>query len=283
MHCHILRSFAAVKKLLLLALPIWLLLSCSDYNQVLKSADAELKFTRAVEYYNKKDYVRCYPLFEELLNLYRGTAKAEEVYYYYSYTHFGQEDFMLAAYHFKNFSKTFPNSTRADECAYMAAYCYYLDSPEYSLDQASTYKAINELQLFIDQHPKSEKVRDCTELIDKCRKKLEKKSFEIAKQYRKIEDYKSCIITMDNLLNDFPDTEFREEALYLQLDSYYFLAMKSIESKKEQRLKETIAATYQFEKSFPNSSHIKEVRDVRTKTEEELEKVKEVNNGLKKS
>lgn len=283
MHCHILCSFAAVKKLFILSLSFWLLLSCSDYNQVLKSSDPELKFTRAVEYYNKKDYVRCYPLFEELLNLYRGTTKAEEVYYYYAYTHFGQEDFMLAAYHFKNFSKTFPNSARADECAYMAAYCYYLDSPEYSLDQASTYNAIFELQLFIDQHPGSDKIKDCTYLIDKCRFKLEKKNFEIGKQYRKIEDYKSCIITMDNLLYDFPDTEYREEALYLQLDSYYYLAMKSIESKKEQRLKETIAATYQFEKSFPKSRHIKEVWEVRSKTEIELEKVKAVNDGLKKS
>ena len=124
--------------------------------------------------------------FEELLNLYRGTSKNQEVYYYYAMTHYGMQDYILAAYHLKSFANTFPQNDRAEECAYLAAYCYYLDSPRYSLDQSSTNKAINELQLFINQHPGSSKVDTATLYIDRLRDKLERKSFEIGKQYLKI-------------------------------------------------------------------------------------------------
>ena len=75
----------------------------------------------------------------------------------------------------------------------MTAYCYYLDSPDLTLDQASTYKAIENLQLFINLYPKSERVNECNQLIDKLRNKLETKSFLNAKLYFKIGDYKAAI------------------------------------------------------------------------------------------
>ena len=43
---------------------------------------------------------------------------------------------------------------------------YYLDSPDFTLDQDNTYKAIESLQLFINMYPKSERVSECNQLID---------------------------------------------------------------------------------------------------------------------
>ena len=41
--------------------------------------------------------------------------------------------------------------------SYMAAYCLYMDSPQFNYDQTNTYDAINELELFISEYPNSEK------------------------------------------------------------------------------------------------------------------------------
>ena len=83
-----------------------LLASCGEYQEVLKSKDLDYKFTKAVEYYEAGDYNKSYPIFDELITLYRGTHKAQEVYFYYAHTLYMQRDFILAGYHFKNFYKT---------------------------------------------------------------------------------------------------------------------------------------------------------------------------------
>jgi outer membrane protein assembly factor BamD len=67
-------------------------------------------------------------------------------------------DYESAAFDFDNFVRTFPNSEYAEECAFMHAKCFYEDSPSYSLDQTSTIKAIEKLQLFTDRYPHSDKL-----------------------------------------------------------------------------------------------------------------------------
>ena len=160
------------KFLVILFSAIVVLSSCSKYQKILKSSDYSLKFTKAKEYYDKKDYVRALPLFEELMTVYRGTSKAEDCFFFYSYCKYGLEDYLLASYHFKNFYKTFPKSERAEEAMYLNAYCYYLDSPRYTLDQSNTLLAINEFQLFLTMYPNSVKVTECNELMDKLMLKL---------------------------------------------------------------------------------------------------------------
>ncbi|HWY37575.1 MAG TPA: outer membrane protein assembly factor BamD, partial [Bacteroidia bacterium] len=110
--------------------------SCGKYNKILKSSDYELKFTKAIEYYNKGNYTAALTLFEELIPVFKGTEKAEQVYYYYSYCNYYLGDYSLAGFHFRTFSRAFHNSSHAEECAYMNAYCYFLSSPRYSLDQS---------------------------------------------------------------------------------------------------------------------------------------------------
>src|ERR1035437_401278 len=73
------------------------------FNKLVKSGDMEAKYAAAVKYYDKKDYTRAQTLFEELMSVYRGTAKAEEVHYYFAYCNYNLQDFIVAGYHFRNF------------------------------------------------------------------------------------------------------------------------------------------------------------------------------------
>ncbi len=243
------------------------LLGCSEFQKVLKSPDVNLKFRKAVEYYENEKYNKAYPLFDELLTLCRGTPKAQEVYYYYAYTNYHIGDYILAAYHFKNFYKTFSNHSKVEEAAFMVGYCYYLESPVYSLDQSYTFKGINELQLFVNTHPDSEKLYECNELISELRGKLERKSFEKANLYYKTEYYHSAVVAFNNTLNDFPDTEFREEALFMRLQSAYKLAQNSIESKKLQRFIEAKTAYFDFIEGYPEGAKADLAHKMLTKIE----------------
>lgn len=246
---------------------------CSKYQRVLKSNDFEQKFDMAMTYYDAGKYQKAFPLYEELITVFRGTARAEEVYYYYAYCNYQLGDYMLAGYHFNNFVKTFPRSKRAEDAQFMNAKCYFLDSPEPSLDQSSTITAIDELQLFINRYPNSPKVDECNTLMDRLRFKLETKSYNGAKLYYRLGDFKAAIFALRNTLADYPDTRYREEIEFMIVESAYKLADNSVESKKEKRFEEAIAEAKEYLKKYPRTKNRKEVERVRADSELKLEEL----------
>ncbi len=234
--------------------------SCSNYQRLLKSTDYNLKYTEGIKYYEKEDYYRAKTLFEELIPILRGTIKSEKIYYYYAYCNFNLGDQVLAGYYFKNFARTYPNSKHIEEAEYMSAYCQFLNSPEPELDQTYTHKALQEFQYFINKYPNSKYIPDCNKYVDRLRKKLEDKAFISSKLYYNLGDYKAAVVVLDNTLNDFPDTDYREELLYLSVKANYKLAEGSVYRKQKERYQNTIDAYYTFVDEYPESEYTKDVK-----------------------
>lgn len=242
------------------------------FNKLVKSTDMEAKYAAAVQYFEKENYTRALTLFEELMSVYRGTAKAEEIHYYYAYCNYNTDDYLVAGYHFRQFVKTYPTSVHTEECAYMNAYCFYLTSPEYSLDQIDTKLAIKEFQKFTNQYPKSEKIPKCNELLDELRAKLERKAYENAILYYNLGDYKASVASFDNFIKDFAGSNHVEELIYLSIKSYYLLALNSIESKKAERFKASVDMYIKFVDSHPQSNYLKQAEMVYSSALKQLEK-----------
>lgn len=251
-------------KYLLLLLPVILLISCNGYNKLLKSSNYELKLQRAGEYYAKENYIKASQLYDELLPIYKGSEKAEEIYYYVAYCNYYQNDFMLAQYHFKNFTRQFPGSKHTEECYYMNAYCFYLSSPNYKLDQTDTKNSIKEFQSFIDAYPESKRIDTCNILVDNLRYKLENKDYDLIKQYFKLSDYKAVIASTKNFFKEFPDSKYVEEMYYLTIDSFYLLALNSIPAKKEERLDGAIEYYLKFVDLYPKSNYLNKAESIYT-------------------
>lgn len=249
----------------------FLLSSCSEYQKVLKTEDLDYKYEMAMKYFEKEDFSRAEPLFEELTSVWRGTPKSAEVYFNYAYCLYGEAQFLLAAYHFKNFTRSFPNHEKREYASFLNAYCYYNDSPVYSLDQTSTFKAIDELQLFANQFPNSEYLSKVNELMEDLRGKLERKAFENAKLYLDIEDYEAAILAFDNALYDYPDIRYKEQILYLQLKAHLKLAQKSVLDKQQLRLKEAMAACQEYLTAYPKGKYTNDAKGI----EKDLNKLKE--------
>jgi outer membrane protein assembly factor BamD len=264
----------SLKKIFILFIGVTLFTSCSRYQKLLKSTDADAKFAAAVAYFDKKDYFRALPLFEELISVYRGQGRAEKVYYYFAYCNYYLEDYELAAYHFDNFVNTFPRSQYTEECAFLHAYCFYKSSPEFSLDQENTIKAIAKMQIFVNRYPASERVAECNALIDKLRYKLEEKEFSLSRLYYNKGDYKAAITSFKNLLTDYPSTSFKEDAMFYVAKSYYLYALNSIENKKAERLLATVDASNEFLNQFPESKSAKEIRQILESCKNQINKNK---------
>jgi len=230
--------------------------SCDGYNKLLKSTDYELKLEKANEYYENKNYVRASQLYEELIPIVKGTPRAEEVYYKYTWSEYKMGDWMLSQYHFKNYARQFPDGKHVEECYYMNAFCYFLNSPNFKLDQTYTKNAIKEFQSFIDFYPQSSKIDTCNILMDELHGKLERKDYEIVKQYYKVEDWKAAIVSIKNYLKEYPSSQYNEELYYVLVDSYYTLALRSIYSKKGERLQSAVENYVKFLDLYPKSPYL---------------------------
>jgi len=246
----------------LMALFVFVGVSCSKYSRVMKSGDNELKYELALDRYENQDYYRAMQLFDQLIAVYRGTERIENISYHYAYCYYYQKDYLLASYYFKRYAQNYPSNPRAEECMYMNAYCYYLDSPRYSLDQTNTHEAIKEMQLFINMYPQSDSIESCNNVIDELRGKLEKKATEIAIQYYKTKHYKAAITALESVLDDFPDSENREQILYFMMKSYYYYAINSVDEKRDERFQQTIELYNDIMYLFPDTKYQRELNSM---------------------
>ncbi len=241
-------------------------ISCDGFEKLVKSSDYELKLKKAQEFYGKGNYVKALQLYMELLPIFKGTDKAEEIYYYYTYCNYYQNDFSLSQYHFKDYCRQFPGGLHVEECYFMSAYCYYLSSPNYKLDQTDTKAAIKEFQAFVDEFPESKRIDTCNILIDNLRYKLENKEYELIKQYFKLGEYfngyKAVITSAKNFMKEYPDSKFVEEMYYLVINSYYLQAINSIPSKKLERLNGGIETYLKFVDLYPKSTFLSKAESV---------------------
>ena len=248
------RNFATIAFVFLLFLS-----SCSDYNKIVKSTDYEFKYKKALEYYEGGEFVRSSTLLKDLINIVRGTSRADKVYYYYAKSQFGMNDYLMAGHYFKSLIKEFPRSEYAEESQFMVGYCFYLDSPSARLDQAVTQNAIDALQLFINLYPKSTRGEEANRLIIELRDKLVYKSYLSGKLYYDLNNYKAAVVALSSSLKDFPDTKYREELMYMLLKAKYLLAIRSVEEKKRERLSSALDEYYTFVDEYPESKYRKEV------------------------
>ncbi|MEK9755647.1 MAG: outer membrane protein assembly factor BamD [Bacteroidota bacterium] len=238
----------------------FLIISCNDYQKLLNSSESEVdKYTAAETYYNNGEYRRANSLIEQIIPSYRGKPQGERLVYFFANSYFETKLYYSAATQFENFIKSYPNSQRIQEAYFMEAKSYYMLSPLYTLDQEDTYTGIDKFQIFINRFPNSIYVAEAIELIDELQNKLEKKDFEIAKQYYTIRDYNSAIKSIDNFIADNPGTIFREEALYYRWLSQYEIAINSIESRIPERVTELERSLDNFLNYYPETIFIEDL------------------------
>jgi outer membrane protein assembly factor BamD len=247
------------------------LIGCSDFNKVVKSNDNELKKEHAIKYFEEEDYIKSATLLEDIIPYYKLTPHGEDLYFKYCLSNYGLGDYYLSGYYFKRFIRQYPSSKNCEEAAFLSALCAVQNSPNYKLDQTETLNALDELQIFVDLYPESFRIDTCNQIMDRLRSKLEMKQFENSKLYYRTENYKAAVTAFQGTLENYPESVYKEEILYLIVKSSYLLAVNSVQSKKRERLEATIKSYRTFVAAYPESAWITEVESIKSKTEKELE------------
>lgn len=245
-----------MKKGLLLIAILLVTLSCSEYQKVLKSEDTGLKYSAAEQLYNEaieeddnKKFRKALRLFEQIIPEFRGKPQGQKMNYLLADTYYRLGDYN-ASFEFERFIQLYPDSEKLEEALFKKAAGYYQFSPRYYLDQQDTEKAITELQVYLNRYPEGEFSEKANDMATELRIKLEKKAYEIAKQYHHTEYYKAAIASFDNFLADYPGSPFREAAYYYRFDSAYQLAVNSFQVLMEERLSEAKELSKSYKKYY---------------------------------
>ncbi len=249
--------------------------SCSEYQKVLKNEEVKPKYDMAEKFYEEGDFKRANRLLEQIAPKYIGKPQGERVMFFLANSYFELQDYNTAGYQFERFIKSYPNSDKSTEAAFLGARSYYELSPNYSLDQTDTDKALLKLQNFINAYAESEYFAQANAMAQELTTKKERKAFEILKQYNKLGEFnydmiKSAVAASENFVSDFPGSSYREEALFVKADALTHMAMNSFESLQQERLQNAKDAIMAFKKQYPNSKLDKEVTDLMTKVENGL-------------
>jgi outer membrane protein assembly factor BamD len=249
------------------------LTSCSEYQKVLNGEDFNLKLETANSLYEKEQYGKALPLYEELKRIYLGQDQMKVILLNMAYCEYNTDQFFLASYHFKQYYEAYPYSKSSEDALFMHCKCLYTTSPKASLDQQSSDRAIAAFEKFTLTYPESDKVDECNLIIDELRVKIEEKAYKTAKIYYKIQDYKAAVWALGNYTRDYPGSRFEEEARFLMIESSYKFAQNSVNKKKEERFVETIDYYKTFKELFPNSSFSKQAKEYNDISKIELSKI----------
>ncbi|MDO1500246.1 outer membrane protein assembly factor BamD [Winogradskyella maritima] len=256
-----------MKKLIYSLLACAVLVSCSDFQKALKSEDTAMKFKLGTEYYDAGKWNKAHRLFAQIVPNYAGKPQAEKLMYMYAMTSYNMEDYFTSGYRLERFVSSYPSSEKREEALFLSAKSYYELSPIFSKEQKETIEAQEKLQLFINAYPTSQYLPEANKMIKELDFKLEKKAFEIAKQYNTIRDYKASVKSFNNFLLDFPGATLREDALFYRLKAETNLATASIEALKEDRKEIGISYYNALVKSFPNTKYLDEANEMKAQLE----------------
>lgn len=235
------------------------LVGCSGINALLKSGQPELIYSKALEYYKIGKWQRASTLFEGVQPYYTGTAREDSISFYNAYCKFKNRDYDAASTLLDDFRRKFGRSAFIEEAEGMYALCYYYLAPGPTRDQTMTGQAIMAINEFIARYPQSDQIENFRKINEELNGRLHEKAYLNAYTYYKIGRYKSAIVALKNALKQYPDTEHREEMMYLIVDSGYRLASNSVIEKQTDRYLDMLDSYLSFREEFPESKYLKEL------------------------
>jgi outer membrane protein assembly factor BamD len=242
------------------------LVSCNEYNKILKSTDRDLKYTYAKKYFEEGKYNRSITLLEELVTFMKGTAQAEESLYLLAQSHYNSKDYYSATEVFTTYYNTYPKGEYAEPALFYSAYGLYLDSPDSRMDQSKTYRAIAEFQKYIERYPQTERGEQAKNYMFELQEKLACKELLAAQLYLDLgnymgNNYESAVITAREAIKSYPYSRYLEDYQITILRARYEYAQRSTLLTQPERYRMVVDEYFNYTNSFPEGKYTAEANE----------------------
>jgi outer membrane protein assembly factor BamD len=241
--------------LLCVTLLAFVITGCSGSGlSSINTDDPDKAFAVAKANYDKRDYVQAIEDFSLIKVKFSGTNISDKSQYFLGMSYLNQKEYILAAYEFEYLLKNYGTGQYATDGRFQLAMCYFGLSPKYSLDQMYTYQAITEFKNFLELFPTDKKAPEAEAKIKELRNKLALKEIKSAELYNTMDDYKAATLYYDNIVNEYFDTDYADDALYGKIQML-IIRKKYDDAKKE---------IERFETKFAGSNLLLKVKSLKS-------------------
>ena len=235
--------------------------SCkSQYEILLSSNDVDAKYKAAMEYFNNKKYLKSAQLFESMAILTDGTERDDTVRYYWALSNYRYKDYYTAESNLAKFIEKYPTSPFTEDARFLRLDCLYRATYRWELDQTPTRNCLAYITEYVTEYPTDgPHLEACVKMIDDLKERLDRKAFENARLYYKMEDYLAARVALRNVLKDNADNLYREDILYYTAMASYHYARMSVQAKQKERYLVFVDDYLNFVGEYPDSKYRREL------------------------
>jgi len=226
---------------------------------LLEGYDEDAKYAAAFDYFNQGKYSKAAQLFESLSVTTSGTERDDTIQYYWGLSNYRFKDFFTAETNFKDFVEKFPRSPFAEEAGFLRIDCLYNSSLRYELDQSSSVQTISAIGEYLTNYPQTQHLDACRDILRELGERMDRKAYEGAKLYYKMEDYLAARVALKNVLKDDADNKYREDILFYAAKSSYKYAQLSVPEKQKERYLTFIDDYLNFVGEYDSSPYRREL------------------------
>jgi outer membrane protein assembly factor BamD len=254
-----------------------------SYNRLLKSTDYKLMYREGLRYYNMtrrgKDYNsaanyrKAQTLFSaaERSLVLNGSQQADSLLYFLGCSYYRVQDFQSSQEVFDRFRRQFGMSPFVEDAEYKYAMGFYALAPDPKHDQSLTQMAIGTISEYMGRYPATEHRQACDDALTDLRRRLYTKSYENARLYYNIGQYRAAVRALTNAIAEYPLSPFREELMYLATRSAWMLARNSVPGLMTDRYMSMMDNYYNLISEFPETRHLREVEQMRDEARKHID------------
>ncbi len=253
---------------------IILLISCSknDKVSIVKEKNIETQMIEAFEEgyteLENGDVLFAAKKFNEAELLYPQSVWAPKAALMAAYAYYSQDYYFDAEYELKRFLKVYPNEKDISYAHYLLGMVYYEKIVDEKKDLEPLILAEDKFKFIVKNYPDTDFALDSTYKLDLIQDYLASKEMYIGIHYIKKKKWIAAINRFKNVVNNYEETSFIDEALHRLVELYYRLGLIE-ESQKYASLlgynyqsSEWYTKTYKiYNKNYKSKLEIKKEKD----------------------
>ncbi len=193
--------------------------------------DPYVVYREALTAFEKKDYFLASKKFDEAELNFSKPELAAKSSIMSSYSLYGINFYKQAEENLSRFLQVYPADKNVMYAKYLLAIIYYEQIQDEKKDLEPLLKAQKQINIFINEHPKSEYSTDLKFKRDLIQNQLAAKELYIAKYYISVKKWVPAINRLRVILDKYEKTVFIEEALHRLVEIHYHIGLKE-EAKK---------------------------------------------------
>ncbi|MEX2456674.1 MAG: outer membrane protein assembly factor BamD [Balneolaceae bacterium] len=264
-----------MRTFVILFLAVLTLTSCRSQDLIRPGDSLEVAFEKAKSQYDDEDWTDAARSFETVISIGRGTDVGQEAQYLLAESYYNSRRYLLAASEYERYATFYPRSERREEVDFKTGLSYYQMSPRYRLDQTYTRTAIDNFRLFNSRYPESDRREEAAEFISELREKLARKQYTAAEFYMRTNRYNAAAVYYDLVIDEYPETEWAEQALVDQIDAYILYADNSVSARQKERYEQALESYSRYLQLFPQGDNRSRAEDLYDEANEKVGEIEQ--------